>query len=150
MTSVSSICKNNLNNFFTGPLFYLLVFFWVPMPCGRWVLRRFRGTYCLHLQSDWIQFRWMLNLHQSSFAPFCITGSSTVLTYSNLLWMGVHTFQFSVLQLILDLYSPYLREVLETFSFGFQTCVTSNKQVGCSLHVTASQPEVTSDSCQIK
>jgi hypothetical protein len=44
-------------------------------------------------------------------------------------WVGVHTFKCNVLQLILRFYSPYLRKVLEVFSFGSQTCVISNKQL---------------------
>lgn len=53
---------------------------------------------------------------------------------SNLSWVTVNMFYFSVLQLILGFYLPYLKKVLEIVSLGSQTSITQNS---CSVHCTS-------------
>lgn len=67
--------------------------------------------------------------HRSSFRAFCMPA---VRRYFNLPWVGVHTFWFHVLQLMLGFYSPYLKKVLVTFPFVSKTRVSSNKYVRCT------------------
>jgi len=43
--------------------------------------------------------------------------------YSNLSWVNVHLFQFSVLQFILGFYSSYSKHVMKIFSFSSQLSV---------------------------
>jgi len=38
----------------------MLMVFWIFVPCGRWVFRRFRGRYCVGLQVEWFWFTWIL------------------------------------------------------------------------------------------
>jgi hypothetical protein len=49
--------------------------------------------------------------------------------YSNTPWVGVHASWFNVLQLISGFYPPYLKQVLEVFSFGLETRSAPNKHV---------------------
>jgi hypothetical protein len=55
--------NENVPQLLTRPLLkivFMLMVFWVSVPCSRWVFRRLRGSYCCSLQSDWFWFTWML------------------------------------------------------------------------------------------
>ena len=74
-------------------------------------------------------FVWPIWLVTSQ-AVLCGGRQHLICHYMNFLWIGVHTFYFTVLWLVLSYYSLYLKKVPEIVSFGPRTWVTPKKFVG--------------------
>lgn len=59
--------------------------------------------------------------------PFCMMTAAQQLLLFWSPWAWVHAFWLNVLQLTGGLHAPYFKKVLQTVSFGLQTCMTHNK-----------------------